>query len=97
MPKSCIKLSLSILDDPQIALLPDDLWRALLELFLLAGWQDDDGTLPDVPYMAWRMRRPEDGLLELLQRLEKARLVSHGAPDVWIVADFGLGVSAGPV
>jgi hypothetical protein len=97
MPKSWIKLSLGILDDPQIALLPDDLWRGLLELFLLAGWQDDDGALPDLPEMAWRMRRPEDGLLELLQKLEKARLVSHNAPDTWVVADFGMGISAGPV
>ena len=97
MPKPSIKLSLGILDDPQVALLPDSLWRALVELFLLAGWQDDNGALPDVEYMAWRMRRPEDGLLELLHGLEKARLVCRSAGGGWVVVDFGLGVSAGPL
>jgi hypothetical protein len=97
MSRTWTKLSLGILDDPQIALLPDDLWRALVELFLLAGWQDDNGRLPDLPYMAWRMRRPEASLPDLLQRLEKTRLLCRDEQGGWIVVDFGMGVSAGPV
>jgi hypothetical protein len=94
--KSWIKLSLAILDDPMMALLPDHLWRALVELFLLAGWQDENGALPDLEYMAWKLRCSEDGLLETLQKLETARLVYHNEAGVWVVVDFGMGTSAGP-
>jgi hypothetical protein len=97
MPKSCIKLSLTMLDDAQVALLPDALWRSLVELFLLAGWQDDNGTLPDVGYMAWRLRRPEEALLEALHKLETARLLYRNEASEWCVVDFGMGFSAGPV
>ncbi len=95
--KTWIRLSLDILDDPTVALLPDTQWRVLVELYLLAGYQADYGALPDLAHMAWRMRIKEDALLESLQSLEKVHLATRKEDGGWCVDDFGLGINVGPL
>jgi hypothetical protein len=77
-----IKLDTAMLDDLTISRLPDHLWRRLVELFLLAGREQQEGALPPVREMAWRLHLPEDRLLEDLHHLEEAGLV-HAHPYAW--------------
>jgi hypothetical protein len=88
-----IKLYLEMLDDPRKARLPTHLWRRLVECSLLAGLQGDDGALPPVEEMAWRLHLPTDRLLEDLHGLAEAGMVQADgtdadAPGHWNVPDF---------
>ncbi len=74
-PRFWIKLYLEILDDPKMARLPNHLWRRLVELFLLAGRQGNDGALPPVEEMAWTLRLSKDKLLEDLHSLAEIGVV----------------------
>ena len=57
-----IKLYIEILGDSKMAILPDRLWRRVVELFLLAGRYHQDGALPDTAELAWALRLPMDDL-----------------------------------
>jgi DnaD/phage-associated family protein len=70
-----IKLFIEILDDPKMGRLPNHLWRRAVELFLLAGRQGNDGTLPPVEEMVWILRLSEDKLLEDLHGLAEVGVV----------------------
>lgn len=50
---SYCKLDLSILDNPGYGLLPDNLWRKLIELFILACEFDRNGELPRIETIGW--------------------------------------------
>ena len=54
--KYWIKLYHEVLDDPKMGRLPDRLWRRTVELFLMAGDNDEGGYLPDTEDIAWRLR-----------------------------------------
>jgi hypothetical protein len=86
--KYWIKLYIEILDDPKMARLPNHLWRRLVELFLLAGRQGDDGALPPVEETAWSLRLSEDKLLEDLQRLAEVGVVQKSTSGIWSVTHF---------
>ena len=58
IPTGWIKLWTELLDDPKMAGLSDHLWRRTIELFLVAGENGHTGNLPDIPFMAWRLRIP---------------------------------------
>ena len=94
MAKYWIKLYIDTLDDPKIARLPDHLWRRQMELSILAGKHGDDGALPSVQDMAWKLHLPEEKMLEDLHSLEEAGLVYTCAstgetePVEWVVTDF---------
>ena len=71
-----IKLFFEILDNPKMARLPNHLWIRAVKLFLLAGKEGNDGALPPVEDMAWKLRQSpqaRDKLLEDLQGLAEAR------------------------
>ena len=85
--KYWIKLYHEILDDPKMGRLPDRLWRRVIEMFLLAGETDQEGQLPTIEDMAWRLRIPEDELRADLERIEQAGIVSIEG-DRYIVTRF---------
>jgi hypothetical protein len=82
-----IKLYLDILDDTKLGTLHEyNKWRAI-ELFLVAGENGNDGLLPPVESMAWRLRLPPEKLAETLVALAQAGVV-HETPKGWVVSDF---------
>lgn len=83
-----IKLYIEVIDDPKMALLPDRLWRRAVELFLLAGKNGQDGTLPSVRNMAWMLRMKEDELRDDLIQLARVGIVCETLPDDWFVVNF---------
>lgn len=50
-----IKLYVEMLDDPKVGLLPDAVKWRWTSVLLLAGEMNEDGFLPDVNDMAWRL------------------------------------------
>lgn len=87
MKHTWLKLYFEILDDPKMGRLPDHIWRRAIEIFLLAGEQERDGSLPMVDDMAWRLRTSEGELIETLQALALVGIV-HETPDGWVVTHF---------
>ena len=71
-----IKLYTKILDNPKTGKLKDRTWRIMIEVFLMAGETFDDGKLPDVSMLAWRLRRSEKDVRDALHELEKIGTVS---------------------
>jgi DnaD/phage-associated family protein len=87
MKRIWIKLYLDILDDIEFGELPEFIkWRAI-ELFLVAGENGDDGLLPSVKRLAWRLRLDEDKINEALSTLALVGVV-HETPDGWCVTHF---------
>jgi len=87
MKRYWIKLWLEILNDPKMGQLPDWLWRRAIELFLLAGENGNDGLLPPIENMAWRLRVFEPNkqqLLDSLKMLSKIGL-THETPSGWMI------------
>lgn len=83
-----IKLWIEILDDPKMGKMPDWLWRRTVELFLLAGENGNDGELPSVSDMAWRLRSDEPKLSEALRALERVGVVEPLPEGKWKVKNF---------
>lgn len=67
--KYWIKLYHEILDDYKMHKLPDSLWRRTIELFLLAGDTDQDGLLPDLDEIAFRLRVDRETLQKEIEQL----------------------------
>lgn len=84
--KYWIKLYHEILDDPKMGMLSDRLYRRTIELFLMAGELDQNGNLPDVKSIAWRLRVSEDEMLNDLNKLAKVNIVTFDGN--WIVTKF---------
>ena len=82
-----IKVYTGMLEDPQQARLPDRLWRRALELNLLAGKHGDDGSLPPLEVMAWRLRLAPAKLLADLRALAERGLLRQ-VGDAWQVCGF---------
>jgi hypothetical protein len=82
-----IRLYLEILDDAEFGMLPEFIkWRAV-ELFLVAGENGDDGLLPPVERLAWRLQLLEEKLEETLSALAQIGVV-HETPQGWVVTNF---------
>lgn len=71
-----IKLYIEILDDPKMATLPDRLWRRAIELFLLAGRENNGGLLPPINQMAWTLRLTEDELRQDVDTLIQTGIIT---------------------
>jgi hypothetical protein len=85
--KIWIKLYTEILDDDKIGMLSEYLkWRAV-ELFLVAGENGNDGLLPPVARLAWRLRLDEVKIAETLSALTQVGIV-HETPEGWVVTNF---------
>lgn len=85
------KFNIAELDDRRVASLPDSAWRRYHECILLAKSEDNDGLLPDVADMAWRLRITEDTLLNDLAYLARAGLAeltpTHNG-EAWAIVNF---------
>ena len=82
-----IKLHIEILDDDKFGILPEFMkWRAI-ELFLVAGENGNDGLLPPVARLAWRLRLDEVKIAETLSALTEVGVV-HETPQGWVVTNF---------
>src|SRR5512137_960544 len=88
MPRKIwIKLHIEILDNDEFGTLPEYIkWRAI-ELFLVAGENGDDGLLPPVARLAWRLRLDEVKIAETLSALTQVGVV-HETPQGWVVTNF---------
>lgn len=82
-----IKLFHEILHDPKMGRLTDNLWRRVIEVFLLAGENGHNGNLPSIENMAWELRLSIEELESNLQTLAKYDIVSL-TPDGWHVTHF---------
>lgn len=85
--KYWIKLYHEILDDPKMGRLEDRLYRRTIELFLLAGELDQDGYLPTVRDIAWRLRIDEEQLETEMIELQKVGILSVQGGR-WLVTKF---------
>lgn len=85
--KYWIKLYHEILDDPKMGRLSDRSFRRTIQLFLLAGEFDDDGYLPDLNDIAWRLRcDPEELETEMIE-LQNLKILSK-IDGRWFVTKF---------
>jgi group I intron endonuclease len=82
-----IKLYHEIIDDPKMATLPDNLWRRVIELFLLAGRHNQDGQLPCTKSIAWELRMSQDDVEIELAELERVGIISRNDTG-WFVNQF---------
>ena len=87
MSQYWIKLYHEILDDPKMALLPDRLWRRVVECFLLAGRVNENGRLPDTRKMAWMLRTSSDDLQTDLEQLAATGIITPREGG-WMVPKF---------
>lgn len=85
--KYWIKVYHEILDDPKMGRMPDRLWRRTIELFLIAGEQDDKGNLPKLGDMAYRLRMSDEELQKDLDKLQELNIV-HLDDGVYVVTKF---------
>ncbi len=82
-----LKLWVDMLDDPKVGLLDDRTWRRWVEILLLAKEAGDDGRLPDMATMCWRLRTSEEDLTRALQTLEGRGLVRRDETG-WRIVNF---------
>ena len=83
-----MKLWFDILRDPKMGMLPDRLWRRVIELFLLAGEKGDEGLLPDVATIAWQLNKPATAIVTDLNKIAETGIVSEIESGKWIVTNF---------
>lgn len=83
-----IKLHTDILTDPKMGRMSDKLFRRTIELFLIAGREDDDGVLPSVQDIAWHLRTSEKETLSILEDLTKIGIVERGSDGSYLISHF---------
>lgn len=87
-----IKLYIEILDDPKMGMLPAELWRFIVELFLLAGELDCNetlhGTLPSVTKIAWRLRYDVSQVETWLNQISQETGIFTLTESGWVVTNF---------
>jgi hypothetical protein len=82
-----IKLYMDILDDSKMAILPDSLWRKVVELFLLAGRYNQGGDLPSTDHLAWDLRLISTALETDLIDIEKTGIIKKTETG-WLVVSY---------
>ena len=89
-PKKWIKFWVKNLYDPNIAKLPDWLWRRKFEFDLMAGERNEDGALPPVEDMLWTLRLDEAKLSQALQMLAEVGEVFEApvGSGQWFMTNF---------
>lgn len=83
-----IKLYHEILDDPKMGRLSDRLHRRAIEMFLMAGKEGTDGSLPPLQDMAWTLRVDPKSLEGELDALEALDIVIQVEEGQWRVVKF---------
>ena len=79
---SWAKLWIDTLDDHKVGMLSDHLWRRFFEFVLLAKELDQDGFLPTIGAIAWRLRSTPHAIEEDLEALAE---VTGGEPGPGLV------------
>lgn len=82
-----IKLYIEILNDSKMAVLPDRLWRRVIEMFLAAGNYDDEGNLPDTQQLAWLLRMSTDDLEMDLKQIATTGIIQR-TDKGWVVTKY---------
>lgn len=82
-----IKLYHEILEDPKMGLLPDRLWRRVIELFLCAGIVGKRGELGTTAEIAYRLHRVTDDIEPDLLQLAEIGIITH-IESGWHVCKF---------
>lgn len=85
--KYWIKLYHEILDDPKMGMLPDNVYRRCIEIFLLAGRLDDDGNLPCTTELCWMLRQRPETFEPELNQLETVGILTRTKTG-WLVTNF---------
>ena len=83
---SWAKLWIDTLDDHKVGTLSDHLWRRFFEFVLLAKELDQDGFLPPIAAMAWRLRSDPQAIEAALEALAE---VTGGEPGPGLVQLVG--------
>ena len=87
MKRFWIKLELKYLHDPIMGQMPNYLWRRVIELFMLAGENGDDGLLQPVTDLAWELHTSVSDMDNSLRTLAEIGVV-HETPQGWVVTSF---------
>lgn len=82
-----IKLYIEILDDPKMGMLQPWLWQRAITFFLAAGEYNQEGLLPPVEQLAWRLRITNTDLVKSLGALSEVGITVE-TPDGWLVKNF---------
>jgi hypothetical protein len=90
-----IKLYIDIIHDSKMGILPDRLWRRVIELFLLAGHYRRSGELPGTQELAWELRVSTDDLEMDLRQVEMTGIITRTATG-WMVNKFAQRQAAVP-
>lgn len=83
-----IKLYVEALDDPKMALLPDRLYRRVIELFMAAGRTGADGILPPINDLAWILRMSPEDLRQDIEALLPTGIISTNDDGALLVTNF---------
>jgi DNA-binding transcriptional regulator YhcF (GntR family) len=87
-----IKFWIETLYDYKLGLLPDNLWRRFFELCLLAGELGQDGKLPPIEEMCYKLRVDKQTIESELDQLDRQGLIEHRAEDVlggyWFIINY---------
>jgi hypothetical protein len=75
MTKSWIRLYVDVLNNPKVQRLSGDLFKGWINILLIAGI--NDGRLPPVGELAYRLRVSEKKAADLVSRLRAARLIDE--------------------
>lgn len=98
MAKFWTKFHHKLLDDPTMGRLPDNLWRRISELRLLAGELDEDGRLPPISDISWRLRIDEQTLSQEFDTLARVYLLEYITDNplnsYWFIPGFKLSQAA---
>lgn len=85
--RTWIKLYTEIVSDPKIGRLTDRQFRTCINLFAIAGIEDNGGVLPNISDLTWRLRIKEDALNNDMQALARVGILKKSG-DTWTVAKF---------
>lgn len=88
------KLWHEIIDDIKLGPLPGELKWRFVQLIVMAGIQGEDGLLPDLPDMAFRLRISEEQLRSDLPTLARRELVELTRDNRWLVTNYSKRQSA---
>lgn len=88
MARQWVKLWTKQLENPEIAELPDYLYRRWIEILMLAGKNDADGLLQPVRKMAYILRLKETQLSENLMSLNQIGVVHQDDAGNWYVTNW---------
>jgi len=86
--RTWIKLYTEILNDPKMGRLTDREFRVCINLFLMAGHTDHDGTLGSTAEVAWALRTSDEIAERDLLGLSAVGIVTRRLDGVWVVTKF---------